>query len=71
MDKEVVLYTTHCPKCSVLEAKLKKAGIEYEECEDVDEMISLGFKAAPVLVVNEVALEFGDAVKWLNERSRA
>ena len=27
----ITLYTTHCPKCKVLEAKLTKKGIEYQE----------------------------------------
>ena len=28
---ELILYTTHCPKCSVLEKKLAKKGLNYTE----------------------------------------
>ena len=27
----VVFYSTHCPKCNILEKKLKQANIEYTE----------------------------------------
>ena len=71
MDKKIILYTTHCPKCRVLETKLQKAGVEYDECDDLDVMLENGFKSAPVLVVDGTVFEFGDAVRWANERARA
>ena len=58
MDKKVILYTTHCPKCRVLETKLQKASIDYEECDDLDLMLKRGFKSAPVLVVDGQVFEF-------------
>ena len=38
----IVLYTTHCPKCKVLEQKLKDKKVEYCICEDIDKMARLG-----------------------------
>ena len=65
----VTLYTTHCPKCKVLETKLKRAGVEYEECEDLQKMLQLGFKSAPILVVNnEDPYTFKDACVWADEQ---
>ena len=64
----VKLYSTHCPKCRVLETKLKQKNIQYEECNDVDEMLSRGLTSAPYLEVDGELLDFGKAVKWVNER---
>ena len=31
----VILYSTHCPKCCVLEKKLKQKNISYDEVNDI------------------------------------
>lgn len=66
---KIVLYTTNCAKCAVLETKLKEKNIQYETVEDIQEMISLGLVSAPNLKVGEQILEFSKAVKWINEYS--
>lgn len=62
---KVDLYTTHCPKCSVLEKKLVAKNIEYTEHTDVEEMLKMGFKAAPVLIVDNRTMNYLDAVNWV------
>ena len=64
-----ILYTTHCPKCSVIEKKLQRAGIEYDVCEDTEVMESKGFVHLPVLEVNGEMLDFVAANKWVGENS--
>lgn len=64
-----ILYTTHCPKCTVIEKKLQRAGIEYDICEDIEVMESKGFTQLPVLEVNEKVLDFVAANKWVGENS--
>ena len=64
----VVLYTTGCPRCKVLKSKLDSAGIEYEVCEDIDEMEKLGMMSAPNLKVDDKILNFGDAVRWIADK---
>lgn len=64
---EIIFYSTHCPKCKVIETKLKQAGLKYTEVDDVDEMIKLGFRVAPVLKVDDRVLNFAEANKFLNE----
>lgn len=64
-----ILYTTHCPKCTVIEKKLQRAGIEYDICEDIEVMESKGFTQLPVLEVNEKVLDFAAANKWVGENS--
>ena len=65
-NSEIVLYSTHCPKCKVLETKLKQKGIQYTEIDDVSGLIEKGFKSAPVLKVGDKYLEFSDANKYIN-----
>ncbi len=69
---ELVLFTTHCPKCRVLESKMKAAGIEYRECTDTDELLKKypEITAVPQLEVhdsNGVTLkDFREANDFLN-----
>lgn len=64
----VVLYSTHCPKCKVLEAKLNQKGINYEENNDVELMMQKGFTTVPKLEVDGVVYDFKEAVEWLKEQ---
>ena len=63
----IILYTTHCPKCRILEQKLKAKNIEYIEFTDVDKMIKMGFSVMPMLEVDGIVMDFGTANKWINE----
>lgn len=62
----VILYSTHCPKCDVLEAKLKQNNIEFNIETDTKKMIKKGFVSAPMLEVNNKLMDFSEAIKWLN-----
>ena len=68
---EVTLYTTHCPKCRVLEAKLKQKGVKFEVVEDQDVMVEKGFMEAPMLEVDGKIMDFVEAVIWLNNKDRS
>lgn len=61
----VILYSTNCPKCSVLKKKLADSGVEYTENNNVNDMLELGIVQVPVLSVNGNLFDFGQAVKWL------
>jgi len=65
---EIVLYSTHCPKCRVLESKLKQKGINYEENNDVELMQEKGFVTVPKLEVDGVVYDFKEAVEWIGEQ---
>jgi glutaredoxin len=62
----IIFYSTHCPRCKVLETKLKQKNVEYVECNDVEEMGKKGISSVPCLGVNEEIMDFGAAVKWVN-----
>ena len=67
MDK-IILYTTHCPKCVVLEKKLNQKQIEFDICDDIEIMEQKGFMTAPMLEVNNDIMDFGKAVEWTNNK---
>lgn len=64
----VILYTTHCPRCNVLEKKLAQKGIEFETKTDFDkeEMVRKGFASAPLLEVEGKIMAFSEANEWIN-----
>ena len=62
----IILYSTGCPMCSVLEKKMKAKKIAYEVCSDTAEMIEMGFSRVPVLKIWNVIFYFEDAVKYIN-----
>lgn len=64
----IILYSTHCPLCMVLEKKLKEKNIEYVEINDINEMSKLGFTSVPVLKVNDEYMNFFNAKKWIEEK---
>ena len=63
---KVVFYTIDCPKCRVLESKLKAKKVAFEECRDIEIMQEKGFESAPMLEVDGTEMNFGEAVKWIN-----
>jgi glutaredoxin-related protein len=65
---KVILYSTHCPRCKVLEAKLKQKNIDYTEVNDVEQMKAKSFQEAPKLEVDETIMGFQEAVKWIGEQ---
>ena len=65
MTTNVILFTTHCPRCRALEIMLQKAGIEYTENSDVEYMMSLGLSNAPGLNVDGKIMNFAEAMSWV------
>ena len=45
----VTLYSTGCPKCTVLRKKLENSSIDFCVLYDMDRLLELGFMEAPVL----------------------
>ena len=63
----ITLYTTHCPKCNVLQQKLNNKNIEFKICDDIDYMLYLNIQQAPYLKVDDKLMDFSEAIKWVNE----
>ena len=64
---ELKLYTTHCPRCSVIERKLASAKLQYTEVSDPIEIGKRGIDAVPVLEIDGKLYSFGHAIKWLHD----
>ena len=61
------LYTTHCPKCKVLETKLAQKNIKYEEIEDTTKLQELGIQEVPCLELDDgTMLSFVEANRYIN-----
>lgn len=67
----IVLFSTGCPKCSILKKKLEQKGIVYQENNSVEEMLGLGITQVPVLKIRSRLLEFADANDWVNKQESA
>lgn len=61
----VILYSTGCPQCKILKAKLDQAGIQYTVVTDQAVMTAMGFKSAPMLQIDNNTYKFVDAVQWI------
>lgn len=68
---EVVLYSTHCPKCNILEKKLTQKGINFTIVDDNAEVVKFGrahsIMSAPILKVNGAIFDFTNANAWVND----
>lgn len=65
----IILYSTNCPKCRILEQKLNSKNITFTINNDVDEMEKLGIMSAPVLKIDGELYNFGEAIKWVKSYS--
>lgn len=62
---DIILYSTHCPKCNILEKKLKEKSITYTEVNDVNVMTEKGFTTVPMLEVDGTVMDFKAASSWI------
>lgn len=63
----IKLYSTHCPKCKILEMKLGEKNIQYEIITDEEIMESLGFTSMPMLEVDGQLMDFMEAITWVKQ----
>lgn len=61
----ITLFSTHCPKCLVLDKKLKEKGITFNVITDTDTIIETGFRTVPLLKVGDKIMEFSEAIQWV------
>lgn len=65
MSNKVIFHSSHCPRCLILEKKLKEKGIVYEENNDIQVMLDKGLETAPALEVNGIMKNYKESVEWL------
>lgn len=71
MDNQIIVYTIGCPKCQVLEKKLKQKQIPFQTCDDLEIMREKGFKMAPMMEVDGKVYDFNAALKYLRDIEKA
>lgn len=64
----ITLYSTHCPRCKVLETKLNQKGIEFKIVENIEEMEKLGIQSVPMLKIDDNIMNFTEAIVWINNQ---
>ena len=62
----VVLYSTGCVNCRLLESKLMAHKIPYKKETDMKVMEEKEFMSVPILEVDGRVMNFGAANQWLN-----
>lgn len=68
---KIVLHTTNCPQCSVIESMLNKVGLEYEKNYDTEIMLELGMASAPGLSIDDAPpMLFFDALQWIRSQKK-
>lgn len=67
-DSDFVLYSTGCPKCKVLEKKLKSKNVDFVIESDIEPVAKLGYTSAPILLSKNTNkyYTFAEAVKFVN-----
>ena len=61
----VIMYTTHCPQCKVLEKMLNDKKIEYIQITDINIMKSKGIQSVPYLEVEGELKNFKESMEWI------
>lgn len=62
----VILYSTHCPRCIVLKSKLNQKNISYKEINDIEIMKEKGYLSVPVLEVDNKTMNFKEAFNYID-----
>ena len=64
---KVKLYTTHCPKCKILEERLNEKKIKYEVIDNIEELQKMNFKSVPNLEIDGKIYNYLDSIRYLNK----
>lgn len=67
---KMILYSTDCPRCKVLEKKLEQKKIDFEVNKNLEDILEIASKinmsSAPLLEVDDEVLGFEQANKYIN-----
>ena len=75
MENNIKLYSLPtCPRCKVIKTKLSQAGIQFDECQDIDVMQDMDITSAPALAIRtdsssefKIIRDFGEINALVNE----
>ena len=68
---DIVLYTTDCPQCRVLESLLTSKGLQHQRVTDIMEInqvaAAAGLSSVPIMKMDGVVMSYPQAIRWVNE----
>ena len=64
----IVLYSTHCPKCRVLEIKLRQKNIPHTVITDMEKIVATGRQTAPLLEADGKVMDFTEALEFIRKK---
>lgn len=62
----MILYSTGCPKCKILENKMIEKNVKFTKSDDLAKVYEVGYRSVPLLEVDNKILSFADAVVYIN-----
>lgn len=68
MSKPILYHQNGCGMCKAVEMLLRKKGIEFESCTDVDLMLQKGITGTPTLEVDGQRFIKKECLDWINAR---
>ena len=66
MNKDIILYSTGCPKCEILKKKMGEKNISYTEINDIDIMNEKNITFVPMLEIEGKLLNYRESVSFIN-----
>ena len=70
---KIILYSTDCPRCKVLEKKLGQKKIDFEVNKNLDDVLKIAsennLSSAPLLEVDGQVMGFEQANQFINSLS--
>lgn len=66
MNKNIILYSTGCPKCEILKKKMGEKNISYTEINDIDIMNEKNITFVPMLEIEGKLLNYRESVGFIN-----
>lgn len=65
---KVKLYSTNCPKCRVLEIKLRQKNIPHTVVTDMEKIVGTGHRTVPLLEADGKIMEFTEALEFIRKK---
>ena len=66
MNKDIILYSTGCPKCEILKKKMGEKNISYTEINDIDIINEKNITFVPMLEIEGKLLNYRESVSFVN-----
>lgn len=63
----ITVFSNNCPRCKILEKKLKDEGVEFKVENNFSRVIAKGFRSAPVVEIGDVMYTYEEVMQSWEE----